>query len=146
MKVNVGKSIELDVDTSKLNETVMQHVIYIGLRNILMDAHASVTRESDGDQVEANSRAASEKKLAAMYNGEVRVVGTREGDPVKAEAIRLATNAIRAAIRKAGKKLSDYDPKAIRDKAVTMIETYRAVAEKNVADARAASVDIADLV
>jgi ATP-dependent protease Clp ATPase subunit len=146
MKVNIGKGIELDVDTSRFNAEVMGHALYIGLRNILMDSHASVTRDVAGDGVYDQSMAVAMKKLEAMYGGEIRTTSTREGDPVKAEAVRLATNAIRAAIRKAGKKLSDVDPKAIRERAVGMIERYRAQAEKNVADNRAADVDVTDLV
>lgn len=145
MKVNIGKGIELDVNTSALPENVMDHVVYMGLRNILMDSHASHTKESSDDYVE-KSRETAEKKLAALLNGEVRAAGTREGDPVRAEAIRLATLAIRAAIRKAGKKLADVDAKAIREKAVGLIEKYREQAEKNVAEAKAASVDLDGLI
>lgn len=146
MLVNIGKGITLDVPVTAVPANVMEHIVYIGFRNVLMDSHASHTKEADGDSYVEKSRVTAEKKLAALMAGEVRVAGTREGDPVRAEAIRLATNAIRAAIKKAGKKLADVDPKAIREKAVGMIEKYREQAEKNVAESKAATVDLADLI
>lgn len=123
MDVNIGKTITMSVDTDKLPKAAMDHVIYIGLRNILMDAHASATKDEHGDEYVTIARAMSEKKLAALMAGEVRVSGSREGDPVRAEALRLATDAIKALIRKSGKKLSDYDAKDIRAKAITIIDT-----------------------
>jgi hypothetical protein len=96
MKVNVGRGIERDVDTSALSEDVMAHVVYIGLRNILMDAHASAAKivEKGGGDVQAVAEAMVDKKLAALRAGEIRVAGerTRTTDPVKREAKRLATD------------------------------------------------------
>lgn len=144
MIVNIGKGIELEVNATALPPVSMDHVVYIGLRNVLMDSHAGHTSDEEG-YVEL-SRATAEKKLAALMSGEIRVAGTREGDPVRAEAIRLGTLAIRAAIKKAGKKVADVDPKAIREKAVGLIEKYRAQAEKNVAEAKSADVNVDELV
>src|SRR6516162_4884036 len=107
MKVNIGKGLEFDVDTSRLNAAVLEHVQYIGLRNILMDSHANHTKDADGDDYVELSRLTAEKKLDSMYNGEVRTASTREGDPVEAEAVRIALGKIKEAIRKAGKKVSD---------------------------------------
>lgn len=148
MLVNIGKGIELDVDTTKLNEAVKAHVEYIGLRNILMDSHAGVTAEKS-ENVEAASRAMAEKKLAAMYAGEVRSVGTRTGDPVKAEAIRLASDQIKAAARKAGKKVSSIDAAALRAAAVALVEKTPAITElarKRVAEAKTVDTDAGDLI
>lgn len=148
MQVNIGKSIALEVDVSALPENVMEHVIYIGLRNILMDAHAGVT--SDEPDFMEKSRAVAEKKLAALMAGEVRVAGTREGDPVRAEAIRLATEFLKSALRKAGRKLSNVDAKKLREAAIEylgrtpeLLETAR----KRVEEAKAivADVDISSL-
>lgn len=149
MKVNIGKGIELDVNANALPANVMEHVVYIGLRNILMDSHASVTRESDGENFVANAQAQAEKKLAAMMAGEVRVAGTREGDPVRAEAIRIASDMIRTALRKAGRKVSEVDAKALREKAVALIgqkPDILEMARKRVDEARAAAdIDLGDL-
>lgn len=147
MKVNIGKGIELDVDVTKLGfaaesamTPVARHVVYLGLRNPLMDSHAGIT--TDETDYVAKSRAQAEKKLEAMYNGEVRTAGTREGDPVKAEARRLAVRAVEAAIKKAGKKVKDVDRKAITEKANTVLERFLEQAKKNVDSARAADIDL----
>lgn len=145
MQVAIGKGITLDVDYERFNAAVLQHVIYMGLRNVLMDSHASHTKDADGDDYVANSQATAERKLEAMYNGEVRAVGTREGDPVKAEAVRIATGHIKTALRKAGRKLSEIDAKVIREKALELLAknpSIMAQAEKRVAELKAASVDL----
>ena len=147
MLVNIGKDIELDVNIEKLGlppeamlSEVARHIIYLGLRNPLMDSHAGITKDQD-DYV-AKSRATAEKKLIAMYAGEVRVAGTREGDPVRAEAKRLAVKAVEAAIRKAGRKVDDYDRKAITAKAVAIIDKYMDIAKRNVEAAKALDVEV----
>lgn len=146
--VNIGKSIEMDVDFSKMPQAAIDHIMYIGARNVLMDSHASITKESNPDDLTDAARAMAEKKLAALMRGEVRVQSTREGDPVRAEALRMATDQIKAIIKKAGKKVSDYDAKAIREKALAritpeLLELARARVEEN----RAATpdTDLADL-
>ncbi len=97
--VDIGKGIQLDVDVDSLKtrDAVFGHVVYIGLRNILMDSHAGVKRdecESDADY-RAKSRAIAEKKLAAMMEGTLRAKGAgtqraSAADPVTAEALREA--------------------------------------------------------
>lgn len=146
MNVNIGKGIEMVVDANALPANAMAHVVMIGLRNILMDSHASVTADEYPNEAErvAASRAMAEKKLEALMRGEVRVQSTREGDPVKAEAIRIATDRIKTALRKAGRKLADVDAKAIREKAVAMIAADPAIVElakRRVDEARGAAVD-----
>jgi hypothetical protein len=96
MLVNIGKKIELDVDVERLPSEVLQRVIYMGLRNMLMDSHAGVTEAKHGDQVEAVSRAMAEKKLEALYAGELRTVQTeRETDPVQKIALDFAEGVLR---------------------------------------------------
>ena len=77
---------------------VRDHVMRIGLRNILMDSHASVTAKADPANYVARSREMAEKKLASMYAGIVRVqtVGGPKAatDPVSAVIMRLARKAI----------------------------------------------------
>lgn len=146
-KVNIGKGLELDVDFTKLPDNVKEHVVYIGLRNILMDAHAGITADKSAD-VSADSLAVAEKKLAAMYAGEVRSTGTRTGDPVKAEAIRIAADQIKTAARKAGKKLAEIDAKQLREAAVALVDRTPAIVElarKRVEEARAANVGDIDV-
>ena len=139
MLVNIGKGIELDVPgPSTLSPEVLNHILYIGWRNVLMDSHASVTKDKATDVV-GESKAVAEKKLRALINGELRTVTAREGDPVKAEATRLAINAVKAALRKANRKADD---KAIRAKAIEVRERFMAQAAKNVEAAADIDIDI----
>jgi hypothetical protein len=119
--VNIGKSIDLDVDFASMPQAAIDHILYIGARNVLMDSHASITKESNPNDLVAAATAMAQKKLDALMRGEVRVQSTREGDPVRAEAIRMATAQITAIIKKAGKKVSDYKRADIRAKAVERV-------------------------
>lgn len=151
MQVNVGKGITLEIDHTALPEAALNHAIMIGLRNILMDSHASITTEEypDANAREAAARAMVDKKLAALLAGEVRVASSREGDPVRAEAIRMASDIIKAALRKKGTKVSDVEPKAIREAAVKLLErdaSILAKAKARVDEQRAAAaVDLSDI-
>jgi biotin carboxyl carrier protein len=149
-KVNIGKNIEMDVDFATMPQAALDHLLYIGARNVLMDSHASITKESNPSDTEAAARAMAEKKLAALMAGEVRVSTAREGDPVRAEALRSATAVIVAALKKAGtiKKLADIDGKLLREKAGELIAKQPAFMEKarETVDARkSATVDLADI-
>lgn len=146
MEINVGKGLSIDVDTAKLPANVMDHVVYIGLRNILMDSHAGIS--TDETDYQDKSRATVEKKLAAMYAGEVRVAGTREGDPVRAEAMRLALAQVDALLRKAGKKPSKVEAKDKRAAAQKLItDELLATAKARVEQQRSigGEVELADL-
>lgn len=141
MDVNIGKGITIPVTVEDLPPAALQHVIYIGLRNVLMDAHAGVTADSvrkDNPGASAediatmvvdHSRATAEKKLASLLAGEVRTVRERTGDPVRAEAMRMAIDAVRVAVRKRhaanqGPALKDVKPEAIRAAAEKIVDRY----------------------
>lgn len=148
MLIKIGKGIEMDVDTSKLGfgtlTPVGESIVYLGLRNRLMDSHAGITTD-EADYV-AKSTAQAQKVLDALYAGEVRTVGTREGDPVRAEAKRLAVAAVKTAIRKQGKvKLADVDVKAINAKADEILPRFMEQARKNIEGLRAMDIDLGDL-
>lgn len=134
MEINVGKGITVDANLAKLgfegdyaNGTVPGHVVYIGLRNMLMDSHAGIP--TDEPDYQAKARAIVEKKLEAMYNGEVRVAGTREGDPVRAEAMRLALAQVDVFLRKTGKKPSKVEAKVKREAAQKLLAKDPAILE-----------------
>jgi hypothetical protein len=94
MLVAIGKGIELDVDPARFNRDVMDHVVKIGLRNILTDSHANATAKSDPEGYVAKSRELAEKKLASMYEGIVRTQSAggpkAPTDPVSMVILRLA--------------------------------------------------------
>jgi len=71
--VNLGKGLVYPVDKSRLNQTVLDHAEYIGLKNILQDSHAAFTKKEFPDTYRELSKNAVDRKLAALYNGELRV-------------------------------------------------------------------------
>jgi hypothetical protein len=94
MQVQIGKGLTIDVDLSRLNAEVTEHVMRNGLRNLLIDAHASATAKAFPDSYVVKSRELAEKKLASMYEGIVRTqaVGgiAKPTDPVAMVILRLA--------------------------------------------------------
>lgn len=99
MDIEIGKSLTVNVDTARMPETAMAHIVKMGLRNVLMDSHASVKRDAyaagdDGaKEWQAASLAVAMKKLDALYRGEVRANATTRvshADPIEAEAMRMA--------------------------------------------------------
>jgi hypothetical protein len=98
MLVAIGKGIELDVDVTRFNREVHNHIVRTGLRNLLMDAHASVTAKADPENYVKRSREMAEKKLASLYEGVVRAqsIGGPKAptDPISQVVMRLARKAI----------------------------------------------------
>jgi hypothetical protein len=98
LKVQIGKGLEMEVDTSRLNDELRDHVIRTGLRNLLMDAHASATAKADPQGYVKKSRELAEKKLASLYAGVIRTqtIGGPKAptDPVAMVILRLARKAI----------------------------------------------------
>ena len=98
MLVAIGKGIELDVDLKRFNSEVHDHIVRTGLRNLLMDAHASATAKADPDNYIKRSREMAEKKLASLYTGVVRAqtIGGPKAvsDPISQVIMRLARKAI----------------------------------------------------
>ena len=98
MLVAIGKGIELDVDVARFNSEVRDHIVRTGVRNLLMDAHASATAKADPDNYINRSREMAEKKLASLYAGVVRaqtIGGPKAAtDPVGIVILRLARKAV----------------------------------------------------
>ena len=140
MRVPVGKTIELEVDVTKfglpreLPENA-SHIVYIGLRNLLMDAHASVTK-SDPDCV-TKSRTLAERKLDALYRGQIRTVSApRAADPIASEIRRLATNIVQKMHAAA---LAKFSPKDRLAQLRVLVTAYVAEHEKELTATRGAS-------
>jgi hypothetical protein len=131
----------VDVEFSTLPEEAQLHIIEYGLRQNLNDR---VAGEADADI----GMALINKRLASLGAGDFRSTGGRESDPVMAEAKRLASVAVKNAIRKAGKKVADYE-----DQLKGLIESFLDkhpevldVADANVKGRKSApSVNLSDL-
>lgn len=144
--VNVGKSINIEIDFTTMPQAALDHILYIGARNILMDSHASITADEypDADARQEAAGAMVQKKLDALMRGEVRVQSTREGDPVRAEALRMATDIVKAKIKKAGRKVADYEAKAIREAAAKLV-TPELLAQAKARVEETQAIDTGDL-
>jgi hypothetical protein len=98
MLMAIGKGIELDVDVTRFNREIHDHLLRTGLRNLLMDAHASATAKADPENYIKRSREMAEKKLASLYAGVVRAQSfggpKAPTDPVAMVILRLARKAI----------------------------------------------------
>ena len=153
--IQIGKGLAIDVNFGAMPQTALDHILYIGARNVLMDCHASVTKDAIRQEfkddtmtdeeltkeLQEQALAMATKKLDALMRGEVRTVSTRESvDPVRAEAIKIARGVVTARLKKEGKKLSDYEPAAIKgacDKIIANDPAIMAQAQKNVDAAKA---------
>ncbi len=141
LNVDIGKAIGLEIDIAKLqaHENVMAHVIKIGLRNILMDSHASCLAKDFKTELEWRdaSKAMAEKKLAAMLLGEIRSnaggVRATKADPITAEALRMARvviNQAKKANMEKWAKAFDLPNKTIDDEKAIVAEAIRRYAAK----------------
>jgi hypothetical protein len=111
MLVKVGKGIEIEVDVNRLNSTTLDHVVYTGLRNLLMDAHAGATAKDDPEGYVAKSRELVERKLDGLYRGEIRRVGVGVAvptDPLSIEVRRIAAGIVK---KRHSKELSEVPAK-----------------------------------
>jgi hypothetical protein len=144
MQVNIGKGIELECPRyESFPADVQNHIVYVGLRNILQDSHASMTAEkANGGDVQELSREMAEKKLAALLRGELRLAPSRESDPVKAEALRLAINGLKKKHREDGTKIDEKDLKA---KAKDFLATPSPALDKLMAKAKRNVKEAADI-
>lgn len=105
LNVDIGKALAFDITPEQI-ETLLSHdavksrILYIGLRNILMDSHAGQSRDKfDSDLAwRDGSKAVAEKTLTAMLAGVVREKSstprTSAMTPLMAEAVRLAKGVI----------------------------------------------------
>jgi hypothetical protein len=78
MQVDIGKALAFDITPEQIeqmlsHETSRDRILYIGLRNILMDSHASAKRDDFNSEVEwrNESKAIAERTLAGLLAGEV---------------------------------------------------------------------------
>ncbi len=99
MEISIGKGIKIEVDRGKFSHEVNEHIWAFGIRQMLADAHAAMTKDED-DYVN-KSKVLAERKLAALYSGELRVNGERSPrlDPVEGEARRIALGQVQSQIR-----------------------------------------------
>lgn len=129
--ISLGKGGEIAVDVARLaaSEAVVNYIFNYGLKQMLNDAHASVTAkvEPNADKRKESKLALSLKKLDSLYAGEVaQARATSAGDKLTREMRLVATEIVKDKLRAIGKpwgKLSKDVQKSVVDK---YIETYGA--------------------
>lgn len=105
MIINIGKEIDFAVDRAAIEKhpASVDHIWKIGLRNILMDSHASIKRDDYADNAEGKadwqeaSRSMAGKKLTALMTGDVRtnaIVRLAKASPLEQEARRISRDVI----------------------------------------------------
>lgn len=107
------------IDFDALPANAQAFIIEYGLRQKLNDAISALNMEAEGAQADGVAKVTS--VIEALQNGEIRLMGGREGDPIKAEAKRLATVAVNAAIKAAGKVQKQY-----KDQLPALVDKYLA--------------------
>lgn len=110
---------DFTVDFDNLPENAQSFLIEYGIRQKLNDAISGL--DMNKPNAEADGVEKINAVIAALVAGEIRLMGGREGDPVKAEAKRLATVAVNAAIKAAGKVQKQY-----KDQLPALVEKYLA--------------------
>lgn len=109
--IQLGKAGSVEVDASRFTPEVRDYVFQYGLKQMLNDAHASVTALTNPDETEraAAKVAMAEKKLTSLYAG--NVAQAREGgkalDPMAKAMNEIAETHLRKAVKAQGMKLSD---------------------------------------
>lgn len=141
----------------------LQYVLAYGLTQSLNDAHAADTKKTSATP--DTIMAAVEKKLAAIYDGSVRVKGKSagSGDPVEREAFKIARkwwkskgvaaqNAAIGKLRGIHEKLVDVEDAAIADliiaanaKSASTIEKAQAIVAANSLKVEDVEIDIESL-
>lgn len=140
--VTIGKTgAAHEIDFAALPETSQQFIITYGLKQLLNDAHASITPKAykpedfDGLSFAEAVNAAVEEKLNRLFEGTLAIrAGTREPSDPRAKIIhQLAKDALREALKAKGLNF-----KAIGEEKVS--ELVAGLAAKN-ADAYGAEAD-----
>jgi hypothetical protein len=149
MLIRFGKTLERQINPTDFGfpsesqlSPVAAHVIYIGIRNLGMDAHAGDTEEKHGADYIKFAGETLDKKLAALKSGEVRVAGTRESDPIRSQMRQLA---VKAAYKKLGNKAESKDVTALVHKMFqneAVEAKLRSVATKMVKAAQGLELDL----
>lgn len=119
----------LEVDFDALPYNTRQHLVAYGLRQNLNDAHRSAKNSAD-------AIALTEKRLKRLQDGTFSMRERAAGDPVEAEAIKIAIDFIKKAIRTSGEKLDAYETADLRELADALLQSEEDAADAIWAEAK----------
>ncbi len=109
--IALGSAGKVGVPVERFSEQVRDYIFEYGLKQMLNDAHASVTAKTHPKDSEraAAKVAMAQKKLDSLLAGQVaQARAGAERDPVGAEVRRMAEAEVKQAIKLNGKKVGDY--------------------------------------
>lgn len=104
----------VQVDTAKLPDDVYREALMQGLKAVAERAMSKITKEAypEEDQRKAAIKAKAEANIQDMYDGKTKITGKpsakKVSGAVKTEAMRLARNLVKDAIKSAKGKISHY--------------------------------------
>lgn len=143
-KIKVAKAgQDVEIFWDELSNDVKMHIIEHGLGKVLNAATAKVTKttQPDADKLKAEAYNLAMKKLDSLKAGTIgrKKAASGASGKVMTEARRLAKIIIKAAIKEAGGKISDYEAKEITEAANEYIKENPDVIKK--AEASIASAE-----
>lgn len=148
---------EVEVDTSKLPDAVYREALMQGLKAIAERAMSKITKTEYPDEAERRAaiKAKAEKNIQDMYTGDVKITGVAKvkkvSGAVMTEAMRLARNLVKDAIKANSIKISHVKASEITSAAKALLEQDPSIlvtAEANLAarEASPAKIDIKSLI
>lgn len=128
-KIKIAKAEQVvEVAWVDLSDDVRTYIVEQGLSKVLNSATAKETKATTPDDTtrKANALALANKKLDSLKRGEFKRTKAAGKVPgaVMTEARRLAKNIVKAAIKAAGEKISDYEAKTITEEANAYIDQH----------------------
>jgi len=139
----------VEIDTDKLPEEVYKEALLQGLKVLLNRGMSKITKEqhTDPEALKAEAMLKAAKNVDDLYAGKVKITGGKAksgvSGAVMTEARRLAKNAVKDAIKRAGKKVSHVEAKEITRAANQLLTEDPSFIEKakvNIADREAAPI------
>jgi len=141
MQVPVTKAKGIiEIDTDSLPEAVYAEALLQGLKVLANRGQSKITVKELGDAetVKREAMLAAEKQKEKILSGDIKFSGkakaTKVSGAVNTEAMRIARNRVKDAIKASGKRISHYTAKDISAAAKSLIEADPSI----LADAEAA--------
>jgi hypothetical protein len=147
----------VDVDTANLPDDVYREALMQGLKSIAERAMSKITKEAYPDEAERKAAivAKANANIADMYAGKTKITGQarvkKASGAVMTEAMRLARNLVKDAMKANKIKISHVKASEITSAAKALLEqdpSILATAEANLAsrEATPAKIDIKSLI
>ena len=148
---------EVTVDTSKLPDDVYREALMQGLKAIAERAMSKITKEAYPDEAERKAaiKAKAEANIQDMYDGKTKITGRaavkKASGAVMTEAMRLARNLVKDAMKANKIKISHVKASEITSAAKALIESDPSIvvkAEENLKarEATPIKINIASLI